>query len=520
MINHWRNTLSSIVCVILFLICIETSEATLGTNQPAITLSSAVRGAGGVIMIVSLTPTTLIPPTGRIVITLSGSGLSVFTPNTLTFIAGGAGGAGTAAIAGSPPVLTVTMTAGTFTGGSPLTFTIAGITNPTLTQAASTTTAAATTNNAGAIIGTSNTGSFVAIVTDTLGTNNPAVTLSSAVRGAGGVTMTVTLTPAVTIPSDGRIVITLSGAGLAVASPGTLTFTVGGAGGAGTATISATGVLTVTMTAGTFIGGAALVFSIPGITNPTLTQDAQTIIAAATIASIGVNADFIIGASNTGSFVAIVASGPLGRIGGVTFVMTSAQRTPNAAASAAAVVTVGFKLATAYAAAGADQITINFPSNFFLTSTPTVSCTGGTGLTATVAYAANSQFVLTTTTTAWDTTAKVCTFSQVATGAATLGSAAVTVQSTQDQASSPAVASGALGGQVTGVTFAMTSAQRVPNAAAVAFTAVVTVGFQLGTAFAAVGANQITITFPTSFFLTSVPTVACTGGTGLTATVA
>ena len=114
---------------------------------------------------------------------------------------------------------------------------------------------------------------------------------------------------------------------------------------------------------------------------------------------------------------------------------TAAQRVANVAASAAAVVTVGFKLATAYAAAGASQITINFPSNFFVTSSPTVVCTGSTGgLTATVAFTGTTQSVLTTTTTAWDATAKVCTFSQVATGAATLGSAAVTVVSTQDRA--------------------------------------------------------------------------------------
>jgi hypothetical protein len=125
--------------------------------------------------------------------------------------------------------------------------------------------------------------------------------------------------------------------------------------------------------------------------------------------------------------------------------MTAAQRVANVAASAAAVVTVGFKLATAYAGAGASQITINFPSNFFVTSSPTVVCTGTTGgLTATVAFTGTTQFVLTTTTTAWDTTAKVCTFSQVATGAATLGSAAVTVVSTQDSVSTPAVDSGAL----------------------------------------------------------------------------
>jgi len=213
-----------------------------------------------------------------------------------------------------------------------------------------------------------------------------------------------------------------------------------------------------------------------------------------------------------------------GQVTGVTFAMTAAQRVANVAAAATtAVVTVGFQLATAYAAAGANQITITFPSNFFVSSTPTVVCTGGTGLTATVAYAGTSQFVLTTTTTGWDTTAKVCTFSNVATGSPTAAGTGcgfgVTVQSTSDLPSA-AVSAGALGGQVTGVTFAMTAAQRAPNAAAAATTAVVTVGFQLATAYAAAGANQIIINFPSGFFLSSTPTVVCTGGTGITATVA
>jgi hypothetical protein len=120
------------------------------------------------------------------------------------------------------------MTTGTFTGGSPLTFTIPGITNPTAAQAASTTVAAATTDNAGVIIDTSTTGTFVAI-TGTLGVARPAVVISNANRGATGVIMTVSLTPETLIPTTGKIIITLSGAGLAVAAPGTLTFTTGGA---------------------------------------------------------------------------------------------------------------------------------------------------------------------------------------------------------------------------------------------------------------------------------------------------
>jgi hypothetical protein len=215
-----------------------------------------------------------------------------------------------------------------------------------------------------------------------------------------------------------------------------------------------------------------------------------------------------------------VSSGALLGFAGVTFVMTTAQRAAKVAASAAAVVTVGFQRASVETAAGADPITITFPSNFFLTSSPTVVCTGGTGLTATVAFSGTTMFVLTTTTTAWDTTAKSCTFSNVATGVATVGSLGVTVQSAIDSISNPAVGSGVIGGQVCGVTFAMTTAQRKASVVAASSTAVVTVGFARASVEASAGADPITINFPPSFFLTSVPTVSCTGGTGLTATVA
>ena len=182
-----------------------------------------------------------------------------------------------------------------------------------------------------------------------------------------------------------------------------------------------------------------------------------------------------------------------GVVTGVTFAMTGSQRVPNVAAAAAtAVVTVGFKLSTAYAAAGANQITINFPSNFFLTSIPTVVCTGGTGLTATVAFGGASQLILTTTTTAWDTTAKLCTFSNVATGPPTAGSASVTVQSTQDSPST-AVSSGTLGGQVNGVSVSIAAADRIPFATGKS----VTVGFTTQTALTS--GQLVSISFPSSF---------------------
>jgi len=215
--------------------------------------------------------------------------------------------------------------------------------------------------------------------------------------------------------------------------------------------------------------------------------------------------------------VAVLSGSMGGQVQGVTFSMTPAQRVANVAAVAAtAIVTVGFQLPTAYAAGVTNAITINYPVGFFLSSIPTVVCTGGTTApAATVAWNAGN-FVLTTTN-AWDASAKVCTFSNVATGAPTGGNSdvscggGVTVESTRDRTSA-AVLSGSLGMQVQGVTFSMTPAQRVANVAAVAANAIVTVGFQLQSAYTAGVTNAITINYPVGFFLSSIPTVVCTGG--------
>jgi len=85
-----------------------------------------------------------------------------------------------------------------------------------------------------------------------------------------------------------------SAAGLAVVSPGTLTFVTGKAGSAGTSTIVG-GVLTFTMAAGNFTAGADLKFAIPGITNPTAAQGSCSTIAVVTTTAAGA----FIGASNT-----------------------------------------------------------------------------------------------------------------------------------------------------------------------------------------------------------------------------
>jgi hypothetical protein len=331
------------------------------------------------------TPVTTVPAGGTITLTMP-TGYFLGSVTSITSTVGSLTAASyTAATATSTSI--VLTTAGAATGTAAITMTLTGLILGAAQAAAAAGFKLSSSSDTAMSAGLDAVG-IAGTAVSTLGTNQPAITLSNAVRGATGVTMSVTLTPASAIPSNGKIVITLSGAGLAVVGAGTLTFTAPASGAAGTATISAAGVLTVTMTAGTFATGSALTFTIPGITNPIAVQAASTTVAAATTTSSGI----VIDTSTTGTFVAIIV---VSQVTGVTFVMTSAQRVPNAAAAAGtAVVTVGFQLASSYAAAGANQITINFPTNFFLTSVPTVICTGGVGFTATVAYAANSQFVL------------------------------------------------------------------------------------------------------------------------------
>jgi hypothetical protein len=139
-----------------------------------------------------------------------------------------------------------------------------------------------------------------------------------------------------------------------------------------------------------------------------------------------------------------VASGRLGgKVAGASWTMTVEQRYYNRR-TGAAVVTVGFTLATAYSAPGPNQVTINFPPSFFQQSgTPTVTCTDATGgnvlagITATIniqQYRNLYQLLLSSSSVAWDTAPKVCVFSDLTTGPVTPGGL-VSVQSTQDAAS-------------------------------------------------------------------------------------
>jgi len=128
-----------------------------------------------------------------------------------------------------------------------------------------------------------------------------------------------------------------------------------------------------------------------------------------------------------------------------------------------------------------------------------------------VAFAGTTQFVLSLTN-AWDATAKVCTFSNVATGPPTEGQTSVTVQSTLDRASI-AVTSSTLGGVVTAVSMTILASNRVAQTNR-QFTVAFTTGSDL------VSGSTITIGYPTNFLAnTATPTVTMATATGTTAGV-
>jgi len=230
------------------------------TSQLSITLSSNVKGATGVTMTVTLTPGVAVPSPGKILITLTGAGLSLANSGgaAVVFMSPANGAYGTAALSGTGPfVLTVTvnLNGGTFPVGQPIAFFIPGFTNPSSPQAAVTNVAAAFTANDGtAIPGSSVTGTYPAISdipspaapappppSQNAGISQLSITLSSNVKGATGVTMTVTLTPAIVIPSNGKIMISgFGGAGLNLANPVPAFVTFGWPGASGTATLSGT----------------------------------------------------------------------------------------------------------------------------------------------------------------------------------------------------------------------------------------------------------------------------------------
>ena len=196
-------------------------------------LGNPAVGAGA-----GFTSATAVPVGGNITLALPPNYFTAVESTKANKLAGGGTGlSAPALIAAAPAVFFLTtekITAGTFTGGQAITFTMPGFTNPTNAQTAITNAAAAATANDGTtIVGASVAGAYPAIV-DNLGANAPAISLNSVAKGATAVTMSVTLTPVMLAAKKGTIVIMLR----RKSDTSALTFTVPTAGAAGTAALS------------------------------------------------------------------------------------------------------------------------------------------------------------------------------------------------------------------------------------------------------------------------------------------
>ena len=111
------------------------------------------------------------------------------------------------------------------------------------------------------VVGGSVTGFLPAIVK---GLGTLLISLSNTVQQGTGIQMTVSLTPADAVPSNGRLIVTLVGAGFACSANTAVTF-VSPPDGAGSVSISGGLVLTLQLSGGTFNAGSAVVFWFGGV---------------------------------------------------------------------------------------------------------------------------------------------------------------------------------------------------------------------------------------------------------------
>jgi len=145
----------------------------------------------------------------------------------------------------------------------------------------------------------SGSGSFNDIVDCSIGASQPKITLSRNFISDTNVTMTVVITPASFVPSNGRIVISLAGTGIAPTAASQLAFT-SPSNAAATFSMSSD-VLNVTLTAGTFAAGSAIVFTVTKIRNPSHPQSALSSV----VAVVTTNDMMQIGRGTEGTFPAI-----------------------------------------------------------------------------------------------------------------------------------------------------------------------------------------------------------------------
>lgn len=143
-------------------------------------------------------------------------------------------------------------------------------------------------------------GSTQASISGHLGANQPNITLSSTSIADANVTMTVVITPAsFVVPSNGRIIVSLTGTGIALTAASQLAFS--SPSNAAATFFMSSGVLNVTLTAGTFAAGSPVVFTVTKIKNPSFPQSARSSV----VAVVTTNDMMQIGRGTEGTFPAI-----------------------------------------------------------------------------------------------------------------------------------------------------------------------------------------------------------------------
>ena len=184
-----------------------------------------------------------------------------------------------------------------------------------------------------------------------------------------------------------------------------------------------------------------------------------------------------------------LAQSVCGRVSGVVWTIAPSDRIPGAAEIS---VTVSFNLQTALVAA--DTITINFPSGFIAASATPNPIPANT-FTASTPTATN--IVLTVQSGLIPSGPYSVTLSGSSLGGATAGSSCGITVSTSMDLVSTGVASGAIGGVVSNVTWIIAPTDRIPFATGIS----VSVGFTLATALGSSG--TITINYPSGFIAAS-----------------
>jgi hypothetical protein len=286
----------------------------MGQNAPTIELSAVVMGFTGASMTVRFTPSAPLPSDSIVVITLAGSP-SCANGTPLTFTSPAAA-IGVARIVSN--VLYASFLAGVFAANSLISFSFGTVSVPALPQDVKSNVAAAVTNSNGVVLGTSVSGIFPAILNGSLGAASPAFSLSSVMAGASGVVMTVAFTPAFSIPSNAKIVVTLTGSSYAkditdsaapACSPASLlSFVSPSVGASGTATITGLSasnafLLTITLTSGEFSANNLVTFTFGSVRNPYFAQAAITNVAVAIFSGAGT----ILSTTSAGRFPAILS---------------------------------------------------------------------------------------------------------------------------------------------------------------------------------------------------------------------